>query len=479
MPAGKRQQTSAMLYTLITFVGLFIATTTVAVIYYVKFEEQRTIAENSKNKLDEMATPREQQRIGTIIGTIPRRKSGLGTMSDYLDKMVNLIIGGPREDTSAEVKVETVDRKVKDTLELVAREHINIETDDPNTTGLIGIIKKLKTKLDNVTREELAAQQQLNELRNRFEDAMTATQEKEQALLAKKEKYQQQVKDIEKSYNELKALMKQTTEQRVQTLMAQLDEEKANSQKLKQELLKTQAELNMTQGRMKLALDRIRELEPLPHSRVAKPDGKIMLVDNQTKIVHLNIGSNDRVYRGLTFSVYDKNMPIPKDGKGKAEIEVFDVERNISAARIIRSEKRRPIVLDDVIANLIWDSDRTNVFVVAGEFDIDSDGYIDYGAADKIKALIEKWGGRVAYSVSIDTDFLVLGRPPEVRPRPSLEEIEIYPMAMEKYEASLQKRAHYEHVQDQARALSIPIFNIERFLYFIGYKSQAGRPGAF
>ena len=41
MPAHRRKQTNAMLYTLITFVGLFIAATTVAVIFYVKAEEYR------------------------------------------------------------------------------------------------------------------------------------------------------------------------------------------------------------------------------------------------------------------------------------------------------------------------------------------------------------------------------------------------------------------------------------------------------
>ena len=61
----------------------------------------------------------------------------------------------------------------------------------------------------------------------------------------------------------------------------------------------------------------------------------------------------------------------------------------------------------------------------------------------KIKALIEKWGGRVADTVSIDTDFLVLGKAPNVRKKPTFEEMEVYPTAMEKYEASLQKLAHY------------------------------------
>ena len=47
-------------------------------------------------------------------------------------------------------------------------------------------------------------------------------------------------------------------------------------------------------------------------------------------------------------------------------------------------------------------------------------------------------------------------------------------MAMRKYEQSLQKLDHYEEVLKLAKDLSIPIFNTERFLCFIGYKTQAG-----
>jgi hypothetical protein len=133
----------------------------------------------------------------------------------------------------------------------------------------------------------------------------------------------------------------------------------------------------------------------------------------------------------------------------------------------------------DIIANLIWDSDKTNVFVVAGDFDLDNDENIDYGAVDRIKALIEKWGGRVADAVSIDTDFLVLGRPPQVLRRPTYEETEMDPTAMERHEASLKRLADYRELQRQAGTLWIPIFKYDRFLYFIGYKEHIGQAGAF
>lgn len=631
MPAGKRQQNSAMLYTVVTFVGLFIVSTVVAVVFYLQAEKHRTDAATLQSQMDELASKAELGKVGAIVGAKQPKKSRLGTMVDYLDGTVSLIIGGLPEDTSAEVKVDTANRKVKDILELLAKQHLAvepnvpasesvepnapvnelvellanqqfaavtedfngmlknelsaekleetwkavidpnqmgpfkkqigsrtekeadydivfvtcefekgaldvkivyngekqiaglfivptpeevlesyqqtpeiateqtpevaaqqapgiitrqkpyIEIDDPNTVGLVWVIEKLKTQLDNTTNAAMVFQEQLEKQKNLFDDAMKATLEKEQTLLAEKEKYQQQVDEIKRDYNDLKTMTQQTSEQQVQTLMTQLDEEKDNRKKLSQQLLKTEAELTTAEERIKRAQEKLHSLVPLPDSEIAayKPDGEIISIDDSTKTVRINLGSDDHVYRGLTFSVYDKNAPIPKDGKGKAEIEVFNVDKNISTARITSSSPQKPIIMNDAVANLIWDSDKANVFVIAGDFDLNGDGIADDESVEKIKALIEKWGGKVADEISIDTDFLVLGITPAVLKKPTFEQMEADPMAMGKYEASLQKLTAYREVQDRAKTLSIPVFNLERFLYFIGYKTLSARPDAF
>ena len=102
-----------------------------------------------------------------------------------------------------------------------------------------------------------------------------------------------------------------------------------------------------------------------------------------------------------------------------------------------------------------------------------------YEAVDKLKALIEKWGGKVTDEISIDTDFLILGTTPAIRKKPTFEQMEVDPTAMEKYEASLKRLTAYKEIQARAQALSIPVFNLERFLYFIGYKTLSARPDAF
>jgi len=423
-----------MLYTLITFIGLLIVVTAVAVIYYVKTEEYRDKANKAESSLEEIIKSDEQLKgLGKIVGTVPTGKSALGTMADYLDETVCLIVGGVPETTSAEAKINDVNKKVGNALKS-AQEHIDVYS------------------------------------------------EREQVIQGEKNKLQQQINIIQTDYDELRTRLEKSTTEQVDTYRKQLEEARANLKSLNGKLLKTQAELKMAEDVMKLAQQEVREIKPSPDHEVLahRPDGKIILIDDQTNVVHLNIGSKQHIYRGLTFTVYDRSGSIPKDGRGKAEIEVFDVAETYSAARITKSETKKPILLGDIVANLIWNSDKTNVFVVAGDFDLDNDGNLDQNAAGKIQTLIEKWGGRVADTISIDTDFLVLGGQPQVpKQQPTFEELELDPGAMQKYEALLQRLKHYNQLQGQAQALWIPVFRYERFLYFIGYKGQISQAGAF
>ena len=486
MPARRRKQSNAMLYTLITFIGLLIIATAIAVIYYIEAETYRDKQADLQRERNGLATDSEYQALGNIVGTKLSGKSWLGTMAYYLDGTVTRIIGGVPEPTSAEVKIDTAIRKIDEVNTKVgnalksAQEYIDIP--EPNTTGLVQIIEGLTAKLNNTINAKDAIQKDLNDQIAQFEFTKRVYSEKEQVIQGEKNKLQQQVNIIQADYDELRARLEKSTTEQVDTYREQLEEARTNLKSLNGELLKTQAELKMAEDVMKRAQQEVREIKPPPDHEVLahRPDGKIILIDNQTKVVHLNIGSKQHVYRGLTFTVYDRSGSIPKDGRGKAEIEVFDVAETYSAARITKSETKSPILLGDIVANLIWNSDKTNVFVVAGDFDLDNDGNLDQNAIGKIQTLIEKWGGRVADTISIDTDFLVLGGQPQVpKQQPTFEELELDPGAMQRYEALLQRLNHYNQLQGQAQALWIPVFRYERFLYFIGYKGQISRAGAF
>jgi len=478
MPARRRKQSNAMLYTLITFVGLFIATTTVAVIFYVKAEEHRGNLEDTQREINNLASDRERQALGSTVGAKQGAKSWLATMVDYLDQTIILVVGGTVEPTTAEVKAKNAGAKMNGALDQ-ARNHISIA--DPNTVGLVSVVQQLAAALDEAKNAQAATQQKLDDLQQQFDNANKIALKTQENLTAEKDKLQQAFNENKQDYDELKALLQQTTDERIQTLSTELAQTQDNLRTTNEKLLRTQAELELAQGLMQRAQDEVGKIMPGPNREVRayQPDGHIILVDDMTQVVHLNIGSDEHVYQGLTFSVYNRGELVPKDGKGKAEIEVFDVAKTYSAARIINSSVRKPILQGDIVANLIWDSGKSNVFVIAGEFDLDGDGRIDPDGAGGIKALIERWGGRVADAISINTDFVVLGQQPEVLERPTLEQTEIDPRARDRYEASLAKLSRYSELRSQAQTLWIPVFTYERFLYFIGYKGQIGRAGAF
>jgi hypothetical protein len=236
------------------------------------------------------------------------------------------------------------------------------------------------------------------------------------------------------------------------------------------ELTQTQTKLAQTSQFLKEALAKMEAIRPRPDKNVAayQPDAGILRVDLQNERVYLDAGAENHVYPGLTFAVYDRNKPIPEDGHGKAEIEVFQIEPKVSVARIVKSDKKNPIVKEDIVANLIWDSKTSNRFVVIGEFGFNNNGLIDTDGAKRIREMIERWGGTIDNNVSINTDFVIVGSAPHPLPKPEQTQLDIDPTLQQKYESSLKATESYNAELARAGELSVPVFNQKRFLYLVG-----------
>ena len=503
MPAGKRRQSNAMLYTLITFVALFVIATTAAVIYYVKAEELRTQATERQDELNRLVSQEELRNIGTIVGTRLPGQSGLGTVVDHLDQMVRLVKGAPVRVTSAEVKVAEARQAIQPLLEK-ARAYVTLpgpapaakdpnaaqkadpaKPADPNAAAvpeiaLATVISDLLAKLDKITQEKNATDQQLNTLKGRFDDAIAVMEQTKKDLSDKVSACETQVGQIQADYGKLSGLVEQKSKEQLGTIQGDLEKARASAKQLNDNLLKTQAELNVSQGRLQGALTQVSETRPAPDKEAPafKPDGSIVLVDDTAGVVHLNLGSDDRVYQGLTFSVYDRTAGIPRDGKPKAQIEIFSIDPKVSTARVLSGDRKNPIATGDLIANLIWDPAKQNQFVVTGDFDVTGDGKPDYDGAARIEALIRKWGGVTAKEVTSQTDYVILGTEPKVpaEPTPAVQTAD--PTAQEKYDAARRRSEQYNQIRQRAEALWVPMFNYDRFLYFTGYASQISKPGA-
>jgi predicted nucleic acid-binding Zn-ribbon protein len=478
MAVARQDQSSTMLYTAIVFVGLFIIAAVVAVVFFIKAQDFRDQLTQSQQQLSEIANSSEVSSIGTIVGQKAGQDSRVRQLISYIDNLYRMDTGIAPQETSAEAKVLDLQSKYNGILGKLPKEFaIKTEPNDVNAPGLFRIVDIYDNKLSqkNTTIDELNGQ--IAKINNDFDSAKKGSANREQELLSQLNIVRQDANSVQQSYNQLRDLMEKKSDEQTKALLQQRDEAINEKNKTKQEQLETLNNLSITQTRLQDALGKLEVLKPKPKEDVAAyhPDGHIITVDIQSNVVFIDIGSDSKVYPGLTFAVYDRSAPIPTDGTSKGEIEVFDVSQNTATARIINSSKRNPVAEGDIIVNLIWDSKAVNTFVIAGDFDFNGDGHIDTDAKTKIAQLVENWGGKIEENVTIDTDYVILGSQPEQKKKPTLDEIEADPLANQKYEDSAKAIEKYNEVKTQAKDLYIPVFNLKRFLNFTGYESLAAK----
>ncbi|HBG28925.1 MAG TPA: hypothetical protein DDX75_17710 [Phycisphaerales bacterium] len=477
MAVGRQDQSNTMLYTAIVFVGLFIIAAVVAVVFYIKAEDWRTQYVTSQQNFEQVATSSEVSNISNLVGQ-KSDDSRVRQLIGYIDNIYQMQTGAAPTDTTAEAKLVELGAKHKDIVAAAARDfELAVEANDANGPGLFRIVELYNNKLEQVNQRVEQLDSQIASLNSDLDASKQGAAEREEELLAQLGKVQQDANNVQQSYNQLRDLMTQKSDEQMATMIQQREEAINERNTSRQELLEAMSKLNITQNRLQEALSKLDVLKPRPKEDVAayKADGSVISVDIQSGIVFIDLGSESKVYPGLTFAVYDRSAPIPSDGTSKGEIEIFDVAKNTATARITTQSKRNPVAEGDVIINLIWDSASTNTFVVAGEFDFNGNGTIDRDGDAKVKQLVENWGGKTEESVTIDTDYVVLGTEPRILQKPTLEEIETDPLANEKYEASVKASERYQEVKAQAKDLYIPVFNLKRFLNFTGYESLAGK----
>jgi len=476
MPAGKLSQSNAMLFTVLTFVAFFLIAAVCAVIFYIRAEDYKTQRDDIRDETAQLANEKQRREaVNKIVGKPLKGETILGTMATYLDEMVSAVTGELSENATAAAKVNNAKMKINETMEILAEDVSAVY--GPDDIDLLQTIIGLKSGLDTARSRAASMENLKNQVQDEFDVTVDNFRLEEQRIINEKNRFQATADEIQAKYDELEKMMEQSADDQVRIYMDRLKKAEDKLKQKNMDMLKIQAELGKSNEALQAALSKLEDIKPRPDVDVPafNPDARIVDIDRQTNVVYLDIGSGDHVYRGLTFSVYDKNVPIPEDGKGKAEIEVFHVTETVSAARINASSKKNPIVHEDIVANLIWDSKTCNTFIVAGDFDFDRDGRIDRDGKEKIEQLIERWGGRLAAEVTINTDFVVLGTSPRPLEEPTRDQIELYPMLEQRYQDSLARAEEYDDVLSRANTLGVPVFNQSRFMYLIGYESLAAK----
>jgi len=335
-------------------------------------------------------------------------------------------------------------------------------------SALMSTVRQLRTDLESANDEIQQLEQQLAEARQQQQQL-----QEEKAQLAKKfkqgrQQMQQQldqragqVDDLQEKLSQMEQQLSQQMDQARQDLRDQIAELEEENEQLTQE----KEEL---QGRIQDLLE-----EPGAGSQranVAEADGRIVsLISGQDK-AYLNLGSKDGLMLGTTFEIFASDELVKLEGdrlpRGKATVEVLEVNEGSSIVRAVRRERGATLREGDAAVNLVYHPDQQLVFHVFGRFDVNGDGQATEEERRRIESMIRQWGGRVSNELSYEVDFLVLGQ------RTTMDGVS-QDLSQAEQEAQQQARKkmlqQHQELAKQARDLSIPVLNQNRFLSLVGH----------
>jgi hypothetical protein len=323
--------------------------------------------------------------------------------------------------------------------------------------------------------DELTQTQESNQAANRQVQELIA--EKEQQLEdfhAKAEEISQQLKEIEEDWQQYRSAREEQ--------IAQLEEDRddfktqssRNIQGLRNQNERLEKDLRELNVRFTALQEKLGELQitPLPRQTLQQPDGQVLTAKPGEDVVYIDLGRDAQLTLGLQFAVYSPDVGIPSDGLSKARIEVVSIYDRSAACKVVDVLGNSLILEGDLIANPIYDRNRVLEFFVMGEFDLDNNKKPDRQGAERVRALIERWGGQVVDTVSTRTDFVVVGTAPE-------PPVEVGEPTVETTERNRVIREAYERFNadlEAAQSIAIPLLTQDVFLHFLGYRTAENRP---
>jgi hypothetical protein len=353
----------------------------------------------------------------------------------------------------------------------------------PAGESLVATVNKLRDALAQTAQTNARTKADLDAQKKALQDRFAAWDAQMAELnnkLAEAEKRaadcQQQLADAQKTYEtkvgEVDASSKST-----------VDASGKQVQEMQTAVAKAQADLATANKKIEALLNELQTKRlDVRDSAVRQADGTVIRVPSP-KVCYISLGQGDHLPVGMTFEVYDKGEGIPGRGKdplgennmpvGKASIEVVRIGQNSSECRIVHMQSGATISEGDLIANVVYDRNTTYNFFVYGNFDVDGNGIWTAQEGDIIRSLVTRWGGHVVDKIGVNTDFIVLGKEPEV-PAYTKADLEDA-LNRDKYDKAVAALKAYQDVVNQAATLHIPILNQNRFMYYVGYFDQMKR----
>lgn len=424
-------------------------------IFVNKYQTAKAELTQSEQSLGEIVHADERQRedVLTIKQAAGQEdKSVVGYLADSMKETMRLVTGSERDNVDR-LKAKLSSVEGADTLPLLDV----ISSRDQS-------IASLSQQLGQANKDRTNALEDLRNESERVRNLTDSHQDTVDSLNGEVDQYKGEIEQYRTDLTDFQSSLSQRVDRIEQRAADEKDGLRVRIERLQEENLIMAEQIGQLRADRKSDL-----LKPLGEHELV--DADVVRLSENGADVFIGIGSQQKVVLGMTFAVYNDAGAIRPNEvtgmypRGKAEIEVVEVDEKSARCRVTWETRGNPIVRNDVVANAIYDPNKVYRFVVFGNFDANSDGRYTPQEKTNIEALIEEWNGEVSAELAGNVDFLVLGDRPVLPRRPRADD----PFELVKSYSRLEALVNeYDDLFKRAAATSIPVLNQNRLFTLIG-----------
>jgi len=335
---------------------------------------------------------------------------------------------------------------------------------DVRPTSMVTAIRALVQRVDALGRQIQQDDVAINDLKAQIkglsDQLQTAQGEHKRQVAQLQQDLQDEKARLTKARQSAEDMAKTIKEDNKRLQDRLLEERRAHAK----EQNKLKSEITKLQNHLKDLSEVVKRFREVPTETGV--DGRIVSVAQQEQVAYGDLGKDDGVLLGMTFSIFGPNELGKTEPTPKAECRIVKIMDNACELRIYEIQGDNPVVAGDVLHNPVYDRQRRMRFVLVGKMDTDGDGFDD---SEELKALIQEFGGRIDPELTVQSDFLVVGEEPPVPAPPAPD---ASPQEIQEYEQSRRKFITYTEAKARAENFSIPILNLNRFLGLVGIAGQ-------
>ena len=436
----------------------FVMTTLIlALVCYLVAKESSDRLARAERAADELAT------ANTALNRALDEMKGMKRLLGYED--------APTVGLEGDDNPDSLRGRLTQALLTYGRDSVQPSLQSPNVDATL---RSLRSALNTAMASNQQAQENVEAMTRQLEEERSTHVNRASELQTSQESSEEQLSTLVATRNEQLA----EKDQEIDRFRRQFQTEQREKESLQDELAAVRQEKDEQIAELERIVRFMRQqLDELEDMSFDVADGVIRRVDNTTRTVWINLGSQDNLREQVTFSVYQKNH----DGFGrgradiKAKIEVTKIRGpKLAEARIIDEDISRPIQAGDPIYSPAWTKGGREYFSFVGILDMNGDGVSD---RQQLHNVLDNAGARVEVEVNDlgqlvpedgtlteKTKYLVVGEIPDPTQFPGSD--------VEKQEQIQAISNYHEQLTREALRKGIKIVRFRDFLNYMGYEPQ-------